>query len=72
MKHETRTPNGTEPLTVEEAAEALGVSIHTVRAWLGRRKLGHLKLGRSVRVPREEVERLLRDSFVPAVAERAR
>ncbi|WP_422295370.1 helix-turn-helix domain-containing protein [Candidatus Binatus sp.] len=58
------------PLTIEQAASELGVSPHTIRAWIGQRRLGHLKLGRAVRVPRTEVQRLIERSFTPALPER--
>ena len=53
-------------LRVTRAAEELGVSIHTVRAWIAQRRIGHVRLGRAIRVPRSEVERLLEIGFVPA------
>jgi excisionase family DNA binding protein len=51
--------NGTDkkPWNVEEAAAALGVSPHTVRAWLRQRRLPYLKLGRRVLLDPEAVER---------------
>ena len=36
-------------LTVKQAAIELNVSVHTIRAWLSRRRLGYVRLGRSVR-----------------------
>lgn len=54
------------PRTVPEAARALGISVHTIRAWIAQRRIGYLKLGRSVRIPQEEIDRILRDSAVPA------
>ncbi len=53
-------------LSVSQVAEALGLKPATIRAWIAQRKLGHVKLGRAVRVPRTEVERLLREGAVPA------
>ncbi len=55
-----------KPLTVREAAEVLGLSEHTVRAWIARRRLGYVRLGRSVRIPGEEIQRVLDKSWVPA------
>lgn len=55
-----------KPLTCREAAEALNLSVHTIRAWLARRKLGYIRLGRSIRVPLSEIERVLEKGLVPA------
>ena len=57
-------------LSVSQAAQALGLKPGTIRAWISQRKLGHVKLGRAVRVPRTEIERLLREGAVPAREER--
>ncbi len=60
--------SATSPLTIDETATALGLSRHTVRAWIAQRRLGHVRLGRSIRVPTSEVSRLLADNFRPAKA----
>jgi excisionase family DNA binding protein len=57
------------PRTVHEAAEELGLSVHTVRAWIASRRLGHLRLGRAIRIPASEIRRILEKSLVPAVKE---
>jgi excisionase family DNA binding protein len=57
------------PRTVSEAAEELGLSVHTVRAWIAGRRLGHLRLGRAIRIPAAEIRRVLEESTVPAVRE---
>lgn len=54
-------------MTVRQAAEGLGLSIHTLRAWIYQRRIGVVRLGRSVRIPTDEIERLLERGFVPAV-----
>jgi excisionase family DNA binding protein len=53
-------------LTVAKAAERLGLKEGTLRIWLYQRKLAYVKLGRAVRVPESEVERLVRENLVPA------
>jgi excisionase family DNA binding protein len=54
-------------LTVQEAAESLGLRPSTIRAWLLRRKIGCVRLSaRCVRIPFSEVERLIRENTVPA------
>jgi excisionase family DNA binding protein len=58
-------------LTVQQAAEQLGLREATIRAWLMRRRISCVKLSaRCVRIPREEVERLIRDNLIPARAVR--
>lgn len=56
------------PKTVPEAAMALGISRHTVRSWIAQHRIAYLKLGRSVRIPQAEIERILQESSVPAAA----
>ena len=60
-----RTPRE-RPRTVSEAADELGLSVYTIRAWIGNRRLAHLRLGRAIRIPAEEVRRVLEESVVPA------
>jgi excisionase family DNA binding protein len=54
------------PRTVKEAAEELNVSPSTIRAWIAQRRLGVVRLGRAVRVPSEEIRRILEAGFIPA------
>ncbi len=53
-------------LTVPEAAATLNLSVHTVRAWIATRRIAHVRLGRSIRVPVSEIGRLFESGFVPA------
>jgi excisionase family DNA binding protein len=53
------------PKTVREAADALGLSRHTIRAWVAQRRIAHIRLGRSVRIPTCEITRMLRDNTIP-------
>jgi excisionase family DNA binding protein len=55
------------PLTVRETAKALGLSVHTVRAWISQRRLNHVRLGRAIRVLPDEIQRVLRNAAVPAI-----
>ena len=55
------------PRTVSEAADELGLSVHTVRAWIADRRLAHLRLGRAIRIPAAEIRRVIEKSTVPAV-----
>ena len=65
-RDQQRLGAGTRPLRVAHAAEELGVSIHTIRAWIAQRRIAHVRLGRAIRVPRSEIARLLEVGFVPA------
>jgi excisionase family DNA binding protein len=55
-------------LTVTEVSDRLNLRPSTIRAWISKSKLAHLKLGRSVRVPESEVTRVIKESMVPAQA----
>jgi excisionase family DNA binding protein len=52
--------------TVEQAAEKLGLAEATVRAWMAQRRIEYIKLGRAVRVPESEIERLIAAGTVPS------
>jgi len=43
---------------------------HAVRAWIGSRLVGQLRLGRTVRIPYSEIDRPLQQGAVPARAVR--
>ena len=58
-----RTDN--RPRTVDETAEELSLSPATIRAWIAQRRLGHVRLGRAVRVPHDEIKRMLDAGYVP-------
>ncbi len=53
-------------LTVRQAAERLGLRDSTLRAWIAQRRIGIVRLGRAVRIPVEEIERLVAEGSVPA------
>ena len=57
------------PRTVAQAADELGLSVHTIRAWIAQRRIGYLRLGRAIRVPASEIERVLDRAAVPMVRE---
>jgi len=54
------------PRTVDQAAEELNLKPITVRAWIAQRRIGHVRLGRAVRIPAAEIQRLLEAGYVPA------
>lgn len=51
-------------LTVAQAAELLQVSPRTIRGWLLKRRIAFTKVGRLVRIPRRELERLIETGWV--------
>lgn len=54
-------------LRVEEAAELLNVKPSTIRAWLLRRKLPKVRVGaRSIRIPRDFLEKMVVENTIPA------
>jgi excisionase family DNA binding protein len=55
-----------KPLTVREAAEALNLSQPTIRAWLSQRRISFIQLGRAIRIPASEIDRLLSQGMVSA------
>jgi excisionase family DNA binding protein len=57
------------PRTVAEAAEELGLSVYTVRAWVACRRLAHLRLGRAIRIPAAEIRRVIAESTIPAASQ---
>lgn len=57
-------------VTLNEAAQQLGVSIAAVRDWRFRRKhLDFVKVGRSVRVLQNSIDNLIERQTVPALKE---
>jgi excisionase family DNA binding protein len=53
-------------LTVQEFAEALGVTVSCARRWVLERKIATTKLGRLIRIPASECERLINEGLRPA------
>lgn len=53
-------------LKVPEVAELLALSEKTVWAWIGGRRIGVIRLGRAVRVPVSEIDRLVEEGTTPA------
>jgi excisionase family DNA binding protein len=54
-------------LKVPEAAEMLALSQKTVWQWVGERRIGVVRLGRAVRIPLSEIERLMEEGTTPAI-----
>jgi len=57
-------------VTLNEAAQQLGISIAAVRDWRFRRKhLDFVKVGRAVRVLQNSIDKLIERQTVPALKE---
>lgn len=53
-------------LTVPQFSAELGVTASCTRRWLLERKIARVSLGRLVRIPASEVDRLIEQGFQPA------
>ena len=54
--------------TVRQVAKELGLSEATIRAWSRQRRIGYVRLGRAVRIPALEVDRLVERGTVQALS----
>ncbi len=57
-------------LSIEHAAELMGLRPPTLRLWIAQRKIGSVKLGRRRLIKATEIERIIDRSTVPALPER--
>jgi excisionase family DNA binding protein len=62
---------GTKLLTVTEFAQVLGVTVACIRRWLLERRITFSKIGRLVRIPASEADRLIAEGLHPAKPRRA-
>ncbi|MDT3778453.1 helix-turn-helix domain-containing protein [Nitrospira sp. MA-1] len=58
---------GENLLTVKQAASILGLQESTVRKWVLSRRVGVVRLGRSVRLRRDEVETMIERNYISPV-----
>jgi excisionase family DNA binding protein len=58
--------NSKPALTVKEAAELLSISVSGMHLRIARREISVVRLGKLVRMPKTEVDRLLSENLVPA------
>jgi excisionase family DNA binding protein len=61
-----KTNGAARYLTIAQAAKTLGLSESTIRSWKGKRRIGFVQLGRAIRIPAEEITRLIEEGFTPA------
>jgi excisionase family DNA binding protein len=62
----------TKLLTLEQAAERLGMKTVTLRMWASGRKIARVKIGRAVRIPESEITKIVERGLIPALPERSR
>jgi len=60
----------TQLLTVKQAADALGLKVATIRAWVSLRRLPRVNCGRAVRIPADAIAQFIERNTVPAREER--
>jgi excisionase family DNA binding protein len=53
-------------LTVAQAADALGLKVSTIRAWVSQRKLPRVNCGRAVRIPADAIADFIERNTIPA------
>jgi excisionase family DNA binding protein len=58
-------------LSITEFAEALGVTVACCRRWVLERRITFTKIGRLVRIPASEVDRLVAEGLCPAKPRRS-
>jgi excisionase family DNA binding protein len=61
--HPPPPPSADSLLTVDDIAQILKLNPQTVRNWIDRGYLGAIRIGRRVRIPRAELDRLLAESY---------
>jgi excisionase family DNA binding protein len=59
-----------ELLRVSEAAKELTLADKTIWSWIASRRIGAVRLGRAVRVPRSEVLRIIQEGTTPPLGAR--
>jgi excisionase family DNA binding protein len=57
-------------LTLEETAERLAISMPTIRAWVWRRKIEVVRIGRCVRIREKVIRDLITHNTCPAAPSR--
>lgn len=71
MKNPTvTTPRPGPLLSVEEAAEYIGVRPGTLRNWLSARRIAYVKVGRLTRISSETLNRFIAQHTVTSVDDR--
>jgi excisionase family DNA binding protein len=53
-------------LNLQQFGDEIGIKVATVRSWVLKHKISVVRVGRLVRVPRTEVERIMKEGLTPA------
>jgi len=53
-------------LSLQQAADELGLSFATLRSWVWMRRIESVRLGRAVRIRRSVIEALIEQNVMPA------
>ena len=53
-------------LTVERAADRLGLAPSTIRTWIARKRIDYVKVGGAVRIPETVIDAIVARGTVPA------
>jgi excisionase family DNA binding protein len=61
------TANAAKLKSLPEAAERLGVSVKCLRGWIWRRSISYVKIGRSVKIADETIQRIIDRGTMPAL-----
>jgi excisionase family DNA binding protein len=56
--------------SLSQAADELGITVNTLRAWIYRRNIPYIKIGRCVRVSDQTIEQIIDHGTMPAREER--
>jgi excisionase family DNA binding protein len=65
-KTQTEPPDQMLVLTVKKAAELLGIGVNSAYEAVARGELPHIRIGRSIRIPRAALERFLAGKEIEA------
>ena len=69
-EYSTVTNKLDELLTVRQAAALLQKSRGGLLLWIRQGRLGHIRLGQAIRIPKSEIEKLLKSCWVAPKAKR--
>lgn len=59
--------NRSNLLSVSEAADALNVSVATIRSWVWQRQIESVRIGRAVRIRQTAIDDIIARGTVPAL-----